>query len=193
MNNLTRASFKVRIRNLLDSGVERYGYKIVPSSVLYDWQVGKQGSVVAISSTGRDPENYLTENNPRLKELVTDYAAMDPAVIVPSQWKEGIVSAKEPRSFRCDNAYVWQIRNVADINYGLTSYYLESIDELGLLDTLEEDGAFGAHTFSVDGRLVSRDLLDSVAEIYFLERHLNLSCRSHFKIPDSTGLQVGGF
>ena len=55
---------------------------------------------------------------------------------------------------------------------------------LGLLDTLEEDGVFGAHTFSVDGRLVSRDLLDSVAEIYFLQRHLNLSRRSNFRILD---------
>ena len=184
MNNLTRAGFKVRIRNFLDSVVERYGYRIVPSWVLYDWQVGKQGSVVAISSSDEDPDNYLTENNSRLRELVTDYAAMDPAVIVPSVWKEGIVSANELRLFRGDNAYVWQTRNVADINYALTAYYLKAIDDLGLLDTLEEDGAFGAHSFSVGERLVSRDLLDSVAEIYFLERNLNLSGRSDFKILD---------
>ena len=46
--------------------------------------------------------------------------------------------------------------------------WLSARDSLGLLSVLEEDGFFGAWTTTVGGRLVSRDLLDSVNEIYFL-------------------------
>jgi hypothetical protein len=37
-----------------------------------------------------------------------------------------------------------------------------------LLDELDEDGAFGCVTENVDGKVVSRDLLDSICEIGFL-------------------------
>jgi len=54
-------------------------------------------------------------------------------------------------------------------------FYIRSIDTLGLLEKLGEDGAFGAVTFVLADKTVSRDLLDSVGEIYFLERHIGLS------------------
>ena len=184
MSKISQASLKGSIRELLGFVVERDGFKIVPSSMLYDWQIGEHKTGFARSGRDEDPENYLNENNSRLRELVTSYAGMDPAVTTPSAWTQGRVSPDDLRHFRGDNAYVWQTRNLADINYALTAYYLKAIDYLGLLDTLEEDGAFGAHTFSVDGRLVGRDLLDSVAEIHFLERYLNLSGKSDFKILD---------
>jgi putative sugar O-methyltransferase len=58
------------------------------------------------------------------------------------------------------------------------------MDRLGLLDKLTEDENFGNFVFSIAGRQVSRDLLDSVAEIYFLDRHLGLGSRVGFRVLD---------
>ena len=49
---------------------------------------------------------------------------------------------------------------------------------------LVEDGAFGAITFEIAGRTVSRDLLDSILEINFLDRHLGIASRDDFSILD---------
>jgi len=58
------------------------------------------------------------------------------------------------------------------------------MDRLGLLDRLIEDENFGNFAFSIAGRQISRDLLDSIAEIYFLDRHLGLSSRVGFRVLD---------
>ncbi len=50
-----------------------------------------------------------------------------------------------------------------ELSYALTAYYVESIDDGGLLDRLSEDGYSGNYLFTVNGRIVSRDLLDSVS------------------------------
>lgn len=68
--------------------------------------------------------------------------------------------------------------------YALTTFYVKSIDTLGLLHVLEEDDYFGSFTFTIDNKLVSRDLLDSIMEIYFLEKHLNLSNSQGITILD---------
>jgi SAM-dependent methyltransferase len=56
----------------------------------------------------------------------------------------------------------------------LVYYHLLANGDDGLIDLLGEDGGFGAVTFAIDGRPVSRDLLDSVREIQFLRRHTAL-------------------
>ncbi len=70
------------------------------------------------------------------------------------------------------------------------SYYCirrsAQIERLGLLERLDEDGLFGVHTFIVDGRRVSRDLLDSALELAFLDRHLGIS-----RPPVQTILDIG--
>jgi SAM-dependent methyltransferase len=53
------------------------------------------------------------------------------------------------------------------------------------LEAIDEDGLFGVHTIEIDGRLVSRDLLDSVREVDFIRRHVNLDD------PDTTILDIG--
>ena len=59
------------------------------------------------------------------------------------------------------------------------------LSELG--DKLVEDDYFGNITFDIDGKLVSRDLLDSLVEIYFLDRHLGLASAA----PGLTVLDIG--
>ena len=56
---------------------------------------------------------------------------------------------------------------------------------MDLLDRLDEDGAFGCWTFRYPGHpLYSRDLLESVNEINFLERELSLSARASLSVLD---------
>jgi SAM-dependent methyltransferase len=87
---------------------------------------------------------------------------------------------------------VWQFQDFnTPEKYVLTYFYLKTIDTLGLLDVLAEDGDYGVFTFPTgdtdkDGnkRCVSRDLLDSVNELLFLERVLQISRMPGLKVLD---------
>ena len=57
-------------------------------------------------------------------------------------------------------------------------------DRLGLLAKLSDDPAFAVRLFEVDGRPVSRDLLDSVLEINLIDREIGLAGRSGLKVLD---------
>lgn len=114
-------------------------------------------------------EAYLRPDNPRLLQLGEKYAAWNRSVMAPSVWTDVHLKPADIKYFRGDNAFVWQLRgqNMRVLSYILTAYYVRSIDSLGLLDTLVEDDCFGNLTCSVGNRTVSRDLLDSIMEIYF--------------------------
>ncbi len=90
--------------------------------------------------------------------------------------------------FRGDNAYVWQFRNVrsrARAKYFAYLKYLSGIDQRQLLHRLEEDGLFGCWIFDYPGwPTVSRDLLDSVNELYFLDRHTGILRRPGMSVLD---------
>lgn len=134
-----------------------------------------------------DVEAYLSRDNPRLRTLRERYSRVTLPVVDHSRWTPDFVDATvDLRHFRRDNAYVAQGRDFnADSDYLLTAYYLKSIDRLGLFEHLDEDRLFGVGGCSFNGgRLISRDLLDSVAEIYFLEDTLGLSRRTDFTILD---------
>lgn len=156
-----------------------FGYQVIASARRSD------DGAAARSPLPEDAAAYLRADNPRLLELERGYAEFDGRVTTPLLWRPGHVTAFDLRYFRGDNAYVWQIRDGAsEVNYALTAYYVKSIDALGLLERLDEDELFGVHTFKALGRRVSRDLLDSIVEIHFLERHLGLSSRPGFQVLD---------
>ncbi|EKQ66967.1 hypothetical protein OsccyDRAFT_4783 [Leptolyngbyaceae cyanobacterium JSC-12] len=134
-----------------------------------------------------DGANYLLINsNTRLTELTQRYRTVTHPAMNASMWVEEFVHQEiDLHGFRADGGYVWQHRDInTDLHYALCTYYLKSIDTLRLFDKLTEDQLFGAYTVMVDDRPVSRDLLDSMTEIYFLERHLNISKRPNVKILD---------
>jgi hypothetical protein len=138
----------------------------------------------APESLPREAQDYLRPDNPRLIELRSRYASADCPAVAHSLWnacKEEI----DLKSFRADNPYIFQHRDGnAEINYLFTAAYLKSIDALDLFRTLEEDGAFGACVFSSDDTLLSRDLLDSISEIAFLESVLGISRMHHLTVLD---------
>jgi 2-polyprenyl-3-methyl-5-hydroxy-6-metoxy-1,4-benzoquinol methylase len=86
--------------------------------------------------------------------------------------------------FRADSIYVWQTRQFQEINYYLTYLYILEIDKLGLLGRLQESGDYGVETFSFENGKVSRDLMDSVIEIHYLNDVLSLSNQQDLQILD---------
>jgi len=121
---------------------------------------------------------YLTAANPRLMDLKRRYKGHPAAA--HSLWKDSYIQSDlDFSTFRGDNVYIWQTRQINAnlvMQYLLTAYHVKDVDRLNLFDQLREDGQFGAVNFSFnDPIVVSRDLLDSILEINFLERHLRIS------------------
>lgn len=155
--------------------------------MLYDWRKKPEAQADASQRPlPDDAANYLIKSNPKLIELQTKYADFDAEVTTPLIWTDDYVSPADMLYFRGDNAYVWQLRgtNMHPVAYTLTTYYIKSIDKLGLLDKLHEDSYFGNYVYPVDNRLVSRDLLDSLLELYFLETHLQLATLENLTVLD---------
>lgn len=134
----------------------------------------------------------LRPDNPGLQALRQRYAGLPEVVGTSSVWRPGHIAPEELLYFRGDNGYVWQFQdNNTPEKYLLTYFYLKTIDSLGLLDVFTEDGDYGVFTFPTgdtdrDGneKFVSRDVLDSVSELLFLERVLQISNRPGLKVLD---------
>src|SRR5204863_4383268 len=99
-------------------------------------------------------ESRLRADHPRLLELKRRYAGFDSRVTRPLVWTSGYVAPRDLLYFRGDNAYVWQVRgqNMDPAGYALATYYVMSIDTLGLLDRLAEDECFGNFVFWIAGK-----------------------------------------
>ena len=130
----------------------------------------------------------LRGDNPRLVELRREYAAVDGPLSRHSFWTDEYRRVEVDLAyFRGDTAYVWQHRRLGDLRLKLFVYlqYIEQLDQRSLLPTLGEDGAFGCWSYEFAGHpRVSRDLLDSVNELYYLDRAWGLFDRRGFSILD---------
>ncbi|MGI8557955.1 MAG: hypothetical protein ACR2ND_06570 [Solirubrobacteraceae bacterium] len=134
-------------------------------------------------------QGYLSRSNPRLRELRAAYDDVDLPVCAPSRWHEGAVDlGVDLHFFRGDTMFMWQYRElprITELKYFVFANYIAARDDLGLLERLGEDGAFGCWTYRYEGRgAFSRDLLDSVNELLFLERQLSLSSRPGLSVID---------
>jgi hypothetical protein len=163
------------------------GFEIIESKWLYEWQ--KHPTIKPSYYQSRLPKGakeYLQKFNPRLLALEDRYRAFNSDVTTPLVWTNTHVKEDDILFFRGDNAYVWQLRgpNMNIMSYALTYFYTKLIDKLGLLEILKEDDFFGNFTFGIDNRLISRDLLDSILEIQFLEKYLRLSVAKNITILD---------
>jgi hypothetical protein len=134
-------------------------------------------------------EAYLTAGNPALVELQSSYDALDLPAASHTQWQSGFLRKNLSMAwFRGDNAYVWQFRQLgqaARIRMYLALLDVESRDDLGLFGKLDEDGLFGAWTFEFGERpSVSRDLLDSINEINYLDDQMGLAGIENLRVLD---------
>ncbi|MBS1249622.1 MAG: hypothetical protein MAG431_01202 [Chloroflexi bacterium] len=163
------------------------GYKLVPGKLLFDWQkelgVHKSPPKIDLPPGAAEALRY---QNPTLVEYCQRYAAFDERVTTPLKWTQDLVSDRDLQTFRGHNAYVYQTgsltRNI--VAYTLAAYYIKANDPFGLWDTLQEKGDFGVLAHKVDGKLISRDLLDSILEINFLESLLKLSSWENLSVLD---------
>lgn len=78
--------------------------------------------------------------------------------------------------FRAPDQYLEQLPEPRYLYRALVQHIVE-IGKGDWLRTLGEDGAFGCLTVDVDGLTVSRDLLDSILELSFLEATLGTDVR----------------
>lgn len=180
-------TLKSSIKKFANLILRTYGHEIVGSNLLYDWQKSSQILPKYIDKPlPSGAANYLRNDHPRLKSLQERYALFSKTIMAPLEWTDDLLAPDDVKYFRGDNAYVWQLRgqNMSAINYSLTTYYVKSIDRLHLLEKMVEDNHFGVFTFLIDDKTVSRELLDSIIEINFLEKHLNVSSWSSLNVLD---------
>ena len=173
---------------MLDRALERRGFERVRSELVYPWQRVAGGGVPASPAPADSgPTGDLHIDAPRLRELTEAYAKFDSVLSRDPVWTDTHVRTTDLTRFRGDNPYVWQLRgrNLNALGYALSYYAIRRVDRGGLLDRLDEDGLFGVNTFVVDGRTVSRDLLDSVLELDFLDRRVGLATGIHDDGPRS--------
>ena len=136
----------------------------------------------------------------KLRDLRQGYARVDLPIAIHSAWgSRGATDTQadfgfgefvvDLRYFRGDNVYVWSCAPsdplAARLRYFIYADAVRRKDAKKLLNSLGEDGAFGCITFEFPGLgRVSRDLMDSVVEINFLHKHLNILARDDLRVLD---------
>ena len=178
--------FRAGVKGILRKILVRYGFDIVPRMNIYDWQIKRLQMDPSEIYLPEGAQSYLSSTNPVLESYARRYANSNYPVNNVLLWTEDRVGSEDILYFRGHNAFVYQegYNNRNIFGYLLAYYYLKSIDHLDLLGKLKEDNAFGAITYTIDGRQVSRDLMDSILEISFLDRHLDLFGKKEFSVLD---------
>lgn len=182
-----RSSIIIIINNILRL-ISLKLIRIEKENKLYDDKYS--GPSFSKSRIPEDVKEYLNTNNEYLIELKRKYSKLNLPVTSHSFWSEKTMNSDEfdIKYFRGDNVFLWQYRSVgseAELKYLLYTYYIRELDKKKLLEKLKEDDLFGVYIFNYDDKLkISRDLLDSISEIYFLDEHLNLYNHENLKILD---------
>jgi hypothetical protein len=119
-------------------------------------------------------DEHLNYDNAILADLRRRYSGHPATDHI--QWGRSDVEARVVlKAFRGDNLYIFQSRKYAPWVFYSTAGFAKEVDRLGLWNRLDEDGQWGAELYDFHGKAVSRDLLDSIIELNFLDRHLGLS------------------
>jgi Methyltransferase small domain len=118
-----------------------------------------------------------------LRVLSPEYQ-LHPLAQLGGVWDPTYTTELPLTNFRGDNHFIWQRRMYAEPHYLATILYAKSHDHHGVLELIDEDGSFGAEVLEFEGRLYSRDLLDSVNEINFLLDHLPMRDLHPLRIVD---------
>lgn len=134
-------------------------------------------------------QQFLRPDNPRLIELRRAYSGLGLACVQHSQWAQSNVDGfLDLTYFRGDTMIQWHYRELpraTRLKLFIYLSYVEEHDDRGLLKLLEEDGMFGCWTYEFPGRQrISRDLLESVNELLFLQRQLGLLDQVGLRIID---------
>lgn len=199
-----RSWARARLRRAVNSTLGLAGYSLVRlqphanGMVAYkapsDFDPGLHSSR---SSLPAEAAEELRTDHPRLVELREIYARLGWPVCLHSRWQpDNVAGFLSLQYFRGDTVYLWHYRDseeLARLKYFVYLRYLIERDGRGLLSKLDEDGAFGCWTYDFPPyKPVSRDLLDSVNELLFLDRHLSILNWKDLRVLD-VGAGYGRF
>ena len=134
-------------------------------------------------------EQVLTPVNPRLVELRESYQALGWPVCEHSRWDPGAaMSWLDLLYFRGESPFVWhyrESRRISELKYFTFLTHVLRAGHRDMLERLGEDGLFGCWTYRFTGYPpVSRDLMDAVIELDFLERHLGVKTTTGLRVLD---------
>lgn len=175
------------MRRRIQALLRRFGYQLV--------RTARPRASLGVSHPDDTPvpaalRERLRADHPRLLELRRRYAASPLPMLAHTWWtREYVDRTLDLARFRGDNAYVWQTRHMPDahLRYYLYARDVQARDTLGLFGRMAEDGAFGCWVYrSQRFPALSRDVLDSVNELNFLERHAGIT-----RQPGLTVLDIG--
>jgi len=183
-----RLYLRKKIKQLSIWYIERYGYSVINSRYLYPWQrfISFDSSYNKESYLPENAFKYLKRSNPRLKELKQGYLDFTQKKQEKDLWLDDYVQEDHLLYFRGDNPYIWQKRglNLNIMAYSITYFWIKNKDKDNFLSKCIEDNSFGVQTFNLDGNIISRDLLDSINEITFLNKHVFLKENKNINILD---------
>ncbi len=174
------------MRRYIQAVLRRMGYQLVRNTRPRPMVGTSHGTGTTIPV---QLQSELQWDNPRLVELRERYAATDLPMLSHSWWTQDYLEKTlDLQNFRGDNAYVWQTRHLSDATLHRYFLYARDVadrDELKLFSKLDEDGAFGCWLFHFrQFPALSRDLLDSVNELNFIERHAKVSQLPQLRVLD---------
>jgi SAM-dependent methyltransferase len=187
-------SVRGAIKSSLKLAARRLGYRVHPMTD--EDRAVIDGYDRASSTRGHGID--FTANLSTLRDLKARYAEVRLPITRHSIWTARGGSDTRPdigrggvdlELFRGHTAYVFSYAGSDPVSARLRYFiYADAVrrkDTAGLLRRLEEDGAFGCITFEYPnlGR-VSRDLLDSVRELNFLQEHYGLLDRRDLEVLD---------
>lgn len=133
-------------------------------------------------STETDISSRILEETQALSKKYSELGINHPEGV----WTRKHLKTLRFDKFREDNVYVWQTRTYNEINFFISYLYCQRIDKLELRDKIKENGDFGVETYLVDGKTISRDFIDSLIEVNYLEEMLHIS-----QIPNLHVLDIG--
>ena len=172
--NSLRVFLRKFLKNLSVWYIERYGYHVTDKKSLYDWQINPDYKTRYNLETKipKDAKDYLYPTNPKLIQLRKDYQKFLGNNFKKGLWTENYLGEKDLIYFKGDNPYVYQRRGnqQSQLAYLLTYFWLKSKHGKGL-SSFNEEESFGVFKYTIDNKIISRDLLDSFNEILFLEEH----------------------
>lgn len=182
------------LKTMLKTSYRKHNNRTYPRPV---WGFTNGGRYVPVdiktenvsSSTKINPaiRSYLQHSNPKLLKLQSRYSELN--LFDESMW-QGHSTVIELLNFRGVLSYLDQLESSLRLRpmiYMYTTAFIESMDTEHLLYRLKEDSMFGAITYLFgEDLLVSRDLLDSILEIYFIKRVLGLDFNN-----SCVGLDIG--
>lgn len=99
-------------------------------------------------------------------------------------WTKNHLRNFDFQKFRGDNIYVWQSRMFEEINFFVSYQYALKMDAMDLNKKFIESKSYGVEVYEFDGLAISREWIDSILEINYLEEKIGLTTTLDLEIID---------